>query len=179
MKKILFIIIAVAFTFSGCEKDDICDANTPTTPRLVISFFDISNPSVPKNVRNLKVIGEGMTEGIVFNENAIDELKYITNGNTISIPLKTDATSTTYKFILNYNDPNTALINEDRLRFNYTHQNIFVSRACGFKTTFNLTPLAPFVLTDSDNQEGFWMQFIEVEDTNIELENETHVKIYF
>lgn len=180
MKKILFIIIIIAFTFSGCEKDDICDANTPTTPRLVISFFDRGNTSVPKNVRNLKVIGEGMTEGIVFNENALLEAdKYIANGNTISIPLKTNAESTTYRFILNYNDPNTALINEDRLKFNYTHQNIFVSRACGYKTTFELDRNIPFIHTDSDLAEGFWMQVVNVEKFNIELENETHIKVYF
>lgn len=180
MKKILSIIIIIAFAFSGCEKDDICDANTPTTPRLVISFYDRGNTSVPKNVRNLKVIGEKMTQGIIFNENALVESdKYITNGNKISIPLKTNAESTTYRFILNYNDPNAALVNEDRLTFNYTHQNIFVSRACGYKTTFQLDPRIPFVHTDSDNLEGFWMQVVTVEKFNIELENETHIKVYF
>jgi hypothetical protein len=30
-------------------------------------FYDFSNPSVLKNVTNLKVVGEGMTDGIVFN----------------------------------------------------------------------------------------------------------------
>ena len=85
MKKIVSLILLVFFTFSSCEKDDICDANTSTTPRLVIQFYDFSNPTVLKNVTDLKVIGEGMTEGIVFNG----------NGNTVSIPLKTNENSTT------------------------------------------------------------------------------------
>lgn len=179
MKKILFIIIVIAFTFSGCEKDDICDPNTPTTPRLVISFFDRTN-STPKNVTNLKVIGEKMKEGIIFNENALIESdKYITNGNKISIPLKTNAESTTYRFILNYNDPNPALVNEDVIKFNYTHTNTFVSRACGYKTTFVLDRDSPFILTDSENLEGFWMQAVYVQEPNIEFENETHIKVYF
>jgi hypothetical protein len=178
MKKILFIILAITFAFSGCEKDDICDANTPTTPRLVISFFDVSNPSTPKNVRNLKVIGQDMTAGIIFNPNAPGDLKYVTNGNTISIPLKTDAESTTYRFILNYGDTNPALINEDIVKFDYKHQNVFVSRACGYKTTFTLNSI-PFIHTDPPTSDGKWMQVIEVQDPNIELENETHIKIFF
>lgn len=179
MKKILFIIIVIAFTFSGCEKDDICDGNTPTTPRLVISFFDRTN-STPKNVTKLKVIGKGMTQGIVFNENALVESdKYLTDGNTISIPLKTNEDTTTFRFILNANNTNQDFVNEDVIQFNYTRQNIFVSRACGYKTVFTLNRNNPVILTDSDNPEGLWMQGVYVEETNIEFENETHIKIYF
>lgn len=179
MKKILFIIIVIAFTFSGCEKDDICDGNTPTTPRLVISFFDRTN-STPKNVTKLKVIGKGMTQGIVFNENALVESdKYLTDGNTISIPLKTNEDTTTFRFILNANNTNLDFVNEDVIQFNYTRQNIFVSRACGYKTVFTLNRNNPVILTDSDNPEGLWMQGVYVEETNIEFENETHIKIYF
>lgn len=179
MKKILFIIIVIAFTFSGCEKDDICDPNTPTTPRLVISFFDRTN-STPKNVTNLKVIGKGMTQGIVFNENALVESdKYLTNGNTISIPLKTNEDTTTFRFILNANNTNLDFVNEDVIQFNYTRQNIFVSRACGYKTIFTLNRNNPLILTDSDNPEGLWMQGVYVEEPNIEFENETHIKVYF
>ena len=70
MKKIILLVLLVVFAFSGCEKDDICDANTATTPRLVLSFYDISNSTVLKNVTRLKVVGEGMTEGIIFNASA-------------------------------------------------------------------------------------------------------------
>lgn len=179
MKKILFIIIVIAFTFSGCEKDDICDPNTPTTPRLVISFLDRTN-STPKIVTNLKVIGKGMTQGIVFNENAIVESdKYLTNANTISIPLKTNEDITTFRFILNANNTNLDFVNEDVIQFNYTRQNIFVSRACGYKTIFTLNRDNAFILTDSENPEGFWIQNISVAEPNIEFENETHIKIYF
>src|SRR3990167_10239040 len=101
MKKIVLLVLAVAFSFSSCEKDDICDANTPTTPRLVLSFYDINNPSTLQNVTKLKVVGEGMEEGIIFNPDATGEAQYLTNGNTISIPLKTDANTTTYNFTYN------------------------------------------------------------------------------
>ena len=157
MKKVLTLLLITMFSFSGCEKDDICDANTSTTPRLVIQFYDYNNPAVLKNVTNLKVIGEGMTEGIVFNG----------NGNTVSIPLKTTENSTTYRFILNSGSTSS---NEDEIKFEYTYENIFVSRACGFKTIFSLDKIIPVFL---------WIKDIRIEKSNIVNENETHVKIYF
>ena len=43
------------------------------------------------------------------------------------------------------------LINTDVIKFNYTHQNVYVSRACGFKTTFTLDhSINPFEQTDPD-----------------------------
>ena len=157
MKKVLTLLLITMFSFSGCEKDDICDANTSTTPRLVIQFYDFSNPTVLKNVTDLKVIGEGMTEGIVFNG----------NGNTVSIPLKTTENSTTYRFIFNSDSPSS---NEEEIKFEYTRENIFVSRACGFKTIFSL---------DKISSDLLWIKDIRIEKSNIVNENETHVKIYF
>lgn len=178
MKKILSLILITTLAFSGCEKDDICDANTPTTPRLIISFYDNNNSSVLKNVTNLKVIGEGMSEGIVFNS-ATDDSKYLTNGNKIAIPLKTDANTTTYEFILNSGNPNPTLIDIDRVTFNYTRNDVFVSRACGFKTLFTLDPNNPFIHTAVPVTKQKWMQYISVEKSNIDNENETHIKIFF
>ena len=181
MKKILIVALLFLFTFSfsSCEKDDICDANTPTTPRLVIAFFDIDNPSIPQNVNNLKVIGAGMTEGIVFNSSATDDTKYLTNGNTISIPLKTDANTTTYNFILNSTSANPTLIDTDQVTFNYTTNDVFVSRACGFKTLFTFATSNPIVHTAVPSTKLKWMQAISVEKSNIDNENETHIKVFF
>ena len=166
MKKVLTLLLITMFSFSGCEKDDICDANTSTTPRLVIQFYDFSNSTVLKNVTNLKVIGEGMIEGIVFNE----------NGNTVSIPLKTTENSTSYRFILN---SGSDYFNEDKITFNYIRENLFVSRACGFKTIFSLDPTNPYSHTDAAISDLLWIKAISVEKSNIVNENETHVKIYF
>ena len=160
MKKTILLLLAVAFTFSSCEKDDICDANTPTTPRLVIGFYDFLNPSVLKNVSNLKVVGEGMTNGILFNGNQT------TNGNTISIPL-------------NSGNTNPALVDEDIIKFDYTTRELFVSRACGYKTIFTLNPTNPYTHTDPMAPNQKWIKFISVEKSNIENENETHIKIFF
>jgi hypothetical protein len=126
MKKIISFLLLFAFGLSGCEKDDICDANTPTTPRLIITFYDINNPTVRKKVTNLKVIGLDQDEGIIFNESALDEAKYLTSSDSIAVPLRTNAETTTYDFILNSGNPNPLLINSDRLTFAYTHQNVCI-----------------------------------------------------
>lgn len=173
MKKIILLVLAIAFTFSGCEKDDICDADTITTPRLVISFYDINNSSVLKSVTDLTIIGEGMTEGITYNSSTL------INDSTVSIPLKTDADVTSFRFILNYGNANTALVNEDNLLFNYSRENIFVSRACGFKTEYTLDPITPYVHTDAAVADEKWIQYIAVKNSSIDNENETHLEIYF
>lgn len=157
----------VLFSFSGCEKDDICDANTSTTPRLVIEFYDINNPSVLKTVTNLEVIGEGMTEALISGNNK----------STISIPLKTTENTTSYRFILN--SGTSSIQNEDQIKFDYTHENLYVSRACGYKTIFTLNPINPYTHTDATLADGLWIKAISIEKSNIENESKTHVKIYF
>ena len=167
MKKIqLLFICLLTVTFSSCEKDDICDANTATTPKLIIEFYDILNPTVKKNVTNLAVKEINTTTSIVFN--GISKIK---------IPLKTNLDLTKYSFILNSTD--AAIDNEDFLQFNYSRQNLFVSRACGFKTNFTLNPTTPFIKTETSIPDGYWIQNVIIATSNITSENEIHVKIYF
>jgi hypothetical protein len=173
MKKIILLVFAIALSFSSCEKDDICDANTITTPRLVISFYDINNSSVLKNVTNLKITGEGMAEGVSFNGSKL------INESTVSIPLKTDADVTSFSFVLNFGNSNTAIVNEDNLQFNYSRATVFVSRACGFKTEYTLDPITPYVHTDSAAADEKWIQYMAVKNSTIDNENETHLEIFF
>ena len=173
MKKIILLLFALALSFSSCEKDDICDTNTPTTPRLVIGFYDFLNPSVAKSVTNLKVVGDGMTSGVLFNGSEL------TSASTISIPLKTVGTSTTYSFTLNSGNSNPALVDEDIIKFDYSTKELFVSRACGYKTNFTLDPTTPYTHTDPVAASQKWIKFISVEKNSIENENETHIKIFF
>ncbi|WP_268846042.1 DUF6452 family protein [Flavobacterium aestivum] len=179
MKKIIAFLLILGFASSSCEPDDICDPATPTTPRMLIKFYDITTPSQQRNVKNLKVIGEGMSQGVILNPTGIDDAKYLANGNSILLPLKTDADVVKYKFILNYGDKNPLIVNEDNLEFKYTRENIYVSRACGFKTIFKLDQSNPYILTDSTPADEKWIRYLIVAQTNITYENETIVKIYF
>ncbi|WPR70943.1 DUF6452 family protein [Flavobacterium sp. NG2] len=174
MKKIFLITVLVfSLAFSGCEKDDICDENTSTTPRLIISFYDFNDPSTLKSVTDLKIIAEGMEEGITYSGSTL------INGSTVAIPLKIDADVVKFKFILNYDNATTALINEDEIQFDYSRSTIFVSRACGFKTNYELNQANPFTHTDATVADGKWIESISVKNRTITNENETHLEIYF
>jgi hypothetical protein len=170
MKKI-FLMLLMGFLFAGCEKDDICTDTTPTTPRLVIEFYD-NNEATPtlKKVYNLGVIDPDFTEGIGF-----------TNVSKIQVPLNpgSNITSTTLKFIQNGTDAITTNDNIDILTFNYSTENIYVSRACGFKTLFNLNQTNPIVQTEPSVADGAWIKNITIVKYNLENENEIHVKIKF
>ncbi|REH01775.1 DUF6452 family protein [Flavobacterium aquicola] len=179
MKKILAFLMILGFASSSCEPDDICDPTTPTTPRMKIEFYNIKIPSQLKDVDNLKVIGEGMTEGVVLNPTATGNSKYLANGNTILLPLNTEADLVKYTFILNFDNDNPLLVHEDNLEFNYKRVNSYVSRACGFKTTFDLNEDEPFILSDSTPSDPLWIKRVLVEQNNISSENETIIKIYF
>lgn len=144
----------------------------------MISFYYITTPSLKQNVTRLKVVGEGQPEGIVFNKSAIDETKYLTSGDSIAIPLRTGEDSATFTFTLNSDSTNPTLSNTDQIKINYTRQNVYVSRACGFKTIYKLATQNPLEVTDSGN-DGLWIQLAEPENSNIEFENETHVKVFF
>ena len=164
MKKILFLLFII-ITFSGCEKDDICIDET--TPRLILEFYDISNPSNLKSVVNLLITGEGQTALGTFN-----------GVSKIELPIDITEDTTQYSLILNSTSLTGA--NEDSLKFNYTRQNVFVSRACGYKTIFELNAFPTGVIkTDGAISDGFWIQDINILTTNIETENEIHIKILF
>jgi hypothetical protein len=166
MKKLvtLSLVLLLAFSAANCEKDDICDANTMTTPRLVVEFYDTLNPTLLKNVTNLKITGEGV----------IDSLGTFTNVSKIMLPLKTTDDITQYSFVLYSTDENFA--NEDKIQIDYTRDNLFVSRACGYKSVFDLTG---FTYTDPVGPLQLWIKSISINQTNINSEDETHVSIYF
>lgn len=156
----------IAVSFSGCEKDDICDASTVTTPRLIIEFYDnaLAIPTL-KNATNLGIISPGKATGFGF-----------ASANKIQVPLKTDGNTVTYNFIQNGTDTDATNDNIDVLTFNYTTYDVFVSRACGYKTLFNLTNTNSDILTPDSNN---WIKNIEIVKPNLESENEVHIKIKF
>jgi hypothetical protein len=168
MKKfIIFPIILFSFFLLNCEKDDICEESTPTTPRLVINFYDADDPTVLKPVTQLAILAEGFSNSVgVYN-----------GVSTVSIPLKTNELTTRYNFIFNSTDTDND--NWDTVEFNYSTNNVYISRACGFKSNFTLDETNPIVLTDAGTLDGLWIESISVNQPNIQNEDETHVNIYF
>jgi hypothetical protein len=105
-------------------------------------------------------------------------------GSRVELPLRTNAQSTKWGLILTKTSNNVVTLNTDFLEFKYVTRDEYVSRACGYKTLFTLNPDTDAepnpVLTDNTNPvDNLWVQDIVVEQTNIEDENEVHVKIYF
>ena len=92
------------------------------------------------------------------------------------MPLRTSADLTSLHFIQNGSDADTTNDNIDLLTFNYVRNDVYISRACGYKTVFFLDATNPIALTTDGNN---WIQNIEVVQPNIVTENEVHVKIYF
>jgi len=184
MKKLttLVVILLIACGFSACEKDDICSAETPTTPRLMIEFY--GGNDVLKPVTNLKVKAEGQGNGVVFNQTATGDARYLTNANAIALPLDLSADKVIYEFTLNANDTTGVFVRKDTIEINYRRNTIYVSRACGYKMLFDLNTLpgqpGGIILNNTTPQiPGDWIQSIFVVKPNLESENETHVKIYF
>ncbi|MFN3754889.1 DUF6452 family protein [Flavobacterium sp.] len=169
MKKI-FLLFLLAISFSACEKDDICIDET--TPRLVLEFYDDASPANTKNVTGLKIKGEGAIGDLVLGT--------FSGVSKIYLPLKTNDDITKYSLILNSASTNPLVINEDFLQFNYTRENFYVSRACGYKTIFELLSFpAGVIQTEPETPDLPWIRSYSIQTTNIETENEVHIKIYF
>lgn len=166
MKKLLSIVVLCLFLY-GCEKDDICTPETPTTPRLIIEFYSIVNTSVLKEVANLEVKGEGASS--VINFNLVSK---------IELPLKTNEDVTNYNFTIN-STSETPVFNVDKIEINYTRKDIYISRACGFKTYFSLNLMNPIIQTNPADDSVLWIKNIEIIKNNIENEEDVHVKMYF
>lgn len=168
MKKlipILFIASMLVYA-SSCEKDDICvDGDTPL---LVIGFFDIEDTIVAKDVPSLR-IKEVVLDTVV---NTIADRSTL---DSIGIPLRNDATGTTFAFINNSaDDADTGeeTGNIDSLTISYSTREAFVSRACGFVMNYDGLTIT---LPESANN---WIQDISIVQQTIENSNNIHVKIF-
>lgn len=149
MKKYLIALITIVFFITSCEKDDICI--DPTTPNLIIRFYDNDNPLDYKSVAHLTVWAEGNDP----LQNYVDVSK-----DSIALPLNFSEDFTVYH--LSANDV------DDTITINYTKNEIFISRSCGYKYNFgNLN------LTNISNN---WILNTQI--TNQTIQNETeHIKI--
>jgi hypothetical protein len=175
MKKLIAsiaVLLIVTSYLISCEKDDICAEGTPTTPGLVVEFYKKGTSAI-NPVQNFVSYVPGSTKR--------DTLK---SGSEVILPLRTDQDEVTWA--LEYNTVSSGGVkssNTDYFTVKYTRKNSYVSRACGYKTTFTLigdTQENPNpLLTDPVSPDDLYIKDIVVVTPNIETENEVHVKIYF
>ena len=178
MKRLLASIaglLVITIYLMSCEKDDLCADGTPTTPGLVVEFYKKGFTDVPNPVTNFKYWVPGV-------ENDTLPLDTVSSVSRIVLPLRTDQDEITWALQYNYTSLGVKYSNTDLFTVKYIRKESYVSRACGFKTTYTLIPAITGSpnpsITDTDNK-----LFIEddpvVITPNIENEKEAHVKIYF
>ncbi len=155
MKKLLTLIAALLLCLTACEPDDICLEGTSGTPKLIVVFYDKNQTDTKKSVANLQVKGVDM-EGLLYDATA----------DSIALPLKTLASSTSFSLTTTQNG--NAI--EDIITFNYNPEDQFISRACGYKTVFTN-------LTFSTGNPLNFISSIEILTNTIPDNNNTHVKI--
>lgn len=161
LKKVLLICILI-IAFSSCTRDDICSEATQTTSKLVINFKNFSSPLEARGVGNLTIISD-LNEEIVIDNVTSD---------SINIPLHAGADFSSFQFI-KFSDSETDT-NTDVIRFDYQREDIYVNRACSFRTIFSELN---YDLTPEDNNTN-WIQSVEILNNTVENENEAHITIY-
>ena len=158
MNKKLIYIFLFAFIFNACEKDDIC--LSPTTPKLVLRFYDASDPTVLKKPTSLSIWAEGKDTLATFKNVTLD---------SVFIPLNTNTTQTVYNFKTSATG-NLPDRKYNKLTLSYTKEEVFVSRSCGFKTIFK------DVTITSDN--GWFQSLTPNSITLIDNDNNAHINIF-
>lgn len=143
-----FLFIGLLLSIFSCEVDDIC--LEPTTPQLIIRFYDAANPTVKKTATNLNVWINGK-DSIIKNKTL----------DSISIPLNTADNQTIYKF------SSANLV--DEITYTYQRNEIFVSKSCGYKTVFqNIIASKP---------TANWIKQMIIINPTIENEKNAHIYI--
>ena len=148
MRRRVLVILLIGFVFSACEKDDFCILN-PVTPKLILRFYDANNRETLKDVSSFYVWAEGKDS--IFKDISSDSLV---------IPLNRFATETIYNF------SKENVVNQFTIQ--YTTQDDYVSRSCGFRVLFNdvtftsnntwITDFTPETVTIIDNQNEAHVQ---------------------
>ena len=158
MKKNLILIIILTF-IASCEKDDICI--DPTTPHLIIRFYDKNNTSEVKKVTNLKIAVKNSFDEIV-------DIGAVKTTDSIALPLNVDIDITKVYLTKNVNETSTGI--EDVFDVNYSRDEVFVSRSCGYKTVYSNV--------NATNITNAWLQNISFVSTEINNENQAHLTIF-
>lgn len=180
MKRLLIIIASlslISIIAWSCEKDDICPEDTATTPHLIIRFYDISEQDEFKDVRQLSIAG--LDDNDVAGELIIDGVT--TDSIVLPLRFQNENVETTTRFQLTKdsdfatNDNLEDEPNIDIIEVTYTPEFIYVSRACGYKSIFNLAPPGGIIkVIDGDN----WIESFEIINERIENEFAAQVIIY-
>ena len=149
MKKYITLLILSIIILAGCEQDSICI--DPTTPNLIIRFYDFENPDETKAIQLDSIWAEGKQQYI----------KDVTS-DSVAIFLDINENFTQYNF------SSESVV--DKINFEYNRKDVFVGRSCGYKTNFeNLT---------IDSTTNNWIKAYNINTTIIDNDTTAHINIY-
>lgn len=144
--------------FNRCEKDDFCTKD-PVTPKLVLRFYDANEPGQLKRTERLSIWAAGKDTIPAYRSVSLD---------SIAIPLNTTTLETVYHLKINDFDGSIANNQIATLTIQYTPEEEFVSRSCGFRVLFNdvrfstntswIQDFTPATLSTIDNQNTAHVQ---------------------
>lgn len=160
MYKIKSIFLTILIFLFACEPDDICLSEIDDTPKLLIGFYDKNSGNL-KEVENLKI--QGLDNDQVYVFETID---------SIGIPLINNKNLTTFNLTKNFEEDNVDSGNNDKMFVNYNPNWIYISRACGYITNYDIDNL--IIENDIEN----WIIDSEIITNSIKDEENIHVKIY-
>jgi hypothetical protein len=150
-------IILILFFFTSCEPDDICLESNEDTPNLILKFVDNFSGET-KSVNNLRI------KGINNNEDF-----FVGTVDSISIPLNNYENTSSFSFTKEFASNQS---NEDLIYFNYSRNNVYISRSCGYKMEYEIDN----IIVENDNSNWIEDSIIETRTVNNEISH--HVKIY-
>ena len=153
MKKQFLVICILILAISSCERDDICIEDG--TPNFTIRFYDSEDPTELKAISGLK---------IKLLDTDVDTLLF--SSDSISLPIRNDIGITKYSLTNQIND---SVAVTDFITLVYTPEDVFVGRACGFKSVFNKVD---YEITNN------WITDFEIVTETINDETAAHVKIF-
>ena len=160
MYKIKNIFLTILIFLFACEPDDICLSEIDDTPKLLIGFYDKNSGNL-KEVENLKI--QGLDNDQIYIFETID---------SIGIPLINNKNLTTFNLTKNFDEDNVDSGNNDKMFVNYNPIWIYISRACGYVTNYDIDNL----IIENDNEN--WIIESEIITYRIKDEENIHVKIY-
>ena len=132
---------------------------------MIVEFRDATLSDNTKNVTGLRI------EDFDNSDHVLDGYS-ITSEDQMLLPLKTDANETKYIVYSDYANTNDVITgNPDVITITYERKEIYVSRACGYKTIFENVLLTIEPEAGSDN----WMLFAVSENENQSVINEDEI----
>lgn len=166
MRGISYLLTLVVFlcAMQACERDDLCATSIPKSPRLVLRFADAANPGQFLAPTGLKVIYPEVNDSLPSGSGTFAQ-------DSLGIPIPTGIGEINTLIILVENANDTLLRNADTLDLRYLANEVFVSKACGFKNDFILQSVS--LRADNNN----WIQSISIINDTIQNEFQAAVRI--